>query len=108
MRRRSRPPWLADRCVVCGAYTEDAPHHRIPKSRGGRNTQDNLRPVCLQCHAEYHDVMGMIPNRSADLRHRAINAANLERLVKRNPQFIALAPGYVLSAFRAGRRKEGS
>lgn len=36
-------------CAQCGAHATDV-DHIIPRSEGGPNTPDNLRPLCAGCH----------------------------------------------------------
>lgn len=51
--RRRIPAWMMELegqpCFYCGnvATTKD---HKIPKSRGGRNTRDNIVPACEPCN----------------------------------------------------------
>ena len=40
-------------CIVCGGAWHVL-HHRWPKSQGGPDTPDNLRPVCSPHHGMYH------------------------------------------------------
>ena len=35
---------------------DKAPHHRIPKGRGGSDVADNLQTLCLYCHGQEHGV----------------------------------------------------
>jgi 5-methylcytosine-specific restriction enzyme A len=42
-------------CQECGSNQIDkAPHHVLPKSRGGSDTADNLITLCLVCHGMKH------------------------------------------------------
>jgi 5-methylcytosine-specific restriction endonuclease McrA len=43
-------------CERCGLYCGDAghAHHRIPRSRGGQWTVENIQYVCPGCHLEAH------------------------------------------------------
>lgn len=47
------------RCERCGYDTEPQilnAHHRIPRSRGGVDTDDNMELLCPNCHAIEHLV----------------------------------------------------
>ena len=52
--------WLAlverygGRCAYCGERGALEADHRVPLSRGGANTIDNIRPVCRACNARKH------------------------------------------------------
>ena len=49
------------RCVDCGSYQLDrAPHHILPKGRGGSDTMENLDSLCLVCHAARHGVKQIV------------------------------------------------
>lgn len=41
-------------CQVCSRYTEAPPHHVKYRSRGGSDTMDNLKTVCVFCHDDIH------------------------------------------------------
>lgn len=43
-------------CERCGQFCGDAghAHHRIPRSRGGKWTVENIQYVCPGCHLEAH------------------------------------------------------
>ena len=97
-RLTSRPDWLPHYCCVCGAYTDDAPHHRIPKSRGGDDSSDNMVPVCIQCHATFHDRMGAVTCQSEMDTKRLLVASNLDTLCKRNRKFWLLASEHAQDA----------
>jgi len=86
--------WLPHYCTVCGKYTDDAPHHREPKSRGGEDTIENLVAVCLQCHATYHSAMGQVPSESNAGYKRIACAKNLNRLCRTNQGYWKLASDY--------------
>jgi len=43
-------------CQDCGIYTENPPHHKILKSRGGDDTAENLILLCQKCHAQKHGI----------------------------------------------------
>lgn len=41
------------RCVACGRKPSD-PHHVTTRGAGGKNTPDNLMPLCRWHHIEWH------------------------------------------------------
>lgn len=42
-------------CQECGSmYLDKAPHHILPKGRGGGDTAENLITLCVRCHARRH------------------------------------------------------
>ncbi len=43
--------WLEMTCIYCGRKAREN-DHVIPRSRGGKNTRDNLVPTCAGCNAE--------------------------------------------------------
>jgi 5-methylcytosine-specific restriction endonuclease McrA len=44
-----------NRCENCGWDRAKCDvHHILPKSRGGKNTIDNARVLCPNCHREHH------------------------------------------------------
>jgi 5-methylcytosine-specific restriction endonuclease McrA len=51
-RRRAIRHW-GDDCVCCGAPSVHV-HHIVPRAHGGGHHPDNLIPVCLACHIEFH------------------------------------------------------
>jgi 5-methylcytosine-specific restriction endonuclease McrA len=48
------------RCERCGAFlgldwgSDGQAHHRIPRSRGGQWTVENIEYLCAACHREAH------------------------------------------------------
>ena len=44
------------RCRVCGKGGAEH-HHVIPKSLGGRDTDDNVALLCALCHRYRHDAL---------------------------------------------------
>jgi len=46
------------RCVECGCMDklDRAPHHILPKGRGGGDTIDNLEILCIICHGRKHGL----------------------------------------------------
>jgi hypothetical protein len=44
-------------CKGCGRRPRHKlhPHHRLPRSRGGKNTKENLLALCFDCHCWVHD-----------------------------------------------------
>ena len=46
-----------EKCKICKKESEVLEkHHIIPKSRGGKDTKDNLISICVECHEKAHDV----------------------------------------------------
>lgn len=43
------------RCVRCGATTNLTLDHRIPRSKGGSDADDNLQTMCAPCNHEKGD-----------------------------------------------------
>lgn len=45
-------------CERCGIYCGDCghAHHRIPRSRGGQWTIENIEYLCKECHATAHQT----------------------------------------------------
>lgn len=41
-------------CRICGRYGNHL-HHKIPRSRGGKHTLDNLVTLCFVCHMYCHE-----------------------------------------------------
>lgn len=57
--RRLRAATLATygtRCHLCGRDGADTADHLIPRSMGGTNDLDNLRPAHLSCNASRKDM----------------------------------------------------
>jgi 5-methylcytosine-specific restriction endonuclease McrA len=46
----------AGRCAYCGEAGPLEADHRIPLSRGGKNTIDNILPACRKCNARKHKL----------------------------------------------------
>ena len=43
------------KCCICGnGNIELNVHHKIPVSKGGHDTLDNLETLCIECHREVH------------------------------------------------------
>jgi 5-methylcytosine-specific restriction endonuclease McrA len=40
------------RCAYCGASGPLTIDHRVPLSRGGRNSSDNIKPACRSCNSK--------------------------------------------------------
>jgi 5-methylcytosine-specific restriction endonuclease McrA len=43
------------RCAYCGAQVDLTVDHRVPLSRGGDDSMENLIPACLSCNSSKHD-----------------------------------------------------
>jgi len=41
-------------CRVCSDRATD-PHHILLKSQGGDDIEDNIMPLCFDCHRRYHN-----------------------------------------------------
>src|SRR5205823_1450409 len=39
-------------CAYCGASGPLTIDHRVPLSRGGRNSKDNIKPACRSCNSK--------------------------------------------------------
>jgi 5-methylcytosine-specific restriction endonuclease McrA len=46
----------AGRCAYCGERRPLQADHRIPLSRGGSNSIDNILPACQRCNAKKHQM----------------------------------------------------
>jgi 5-methylcytosine-specific restriction endonuclease McrA len=46
---------VCERCGTLSRYRPLHPHHRLPRSRGGKDLLDNLSAVCFDCHRWIHD-----------------------------------------------------
>lgn len=47
-------------CQKCGKTgCELTVHHKRPKARGGKNTEDNLVTWCKKCHQRFHIIYGI-------------------------------------------------
>lgn len=50
------------RCTKCGTYGTNknklTMHHVIYRSKGGKDTLDNLITLCESCHRELHKLYG--------------------------------------------------
>jgi len=46
----------ADGCVFCGSHERLELDHKMPKSRGGPNTRENLQWLCRLCNAAKGDM----------------------------------------------------
>lgn len=42
------------RCLSCGSSSDLQPDHVVPISRGGRNSIDNIQPLCGKCNRKKH------------------------------------------------------
>jgi hypothetical protein len=40
-------------CSMCGRPAKEV-HHKVPRSKGGRNNPANLTTLCLDCHEKIH------------------------------------------------------
>lgn len=47
----------------CRSPRNLTPHHIVPKSRGGADTEDNLLTLCVYCHSAVHaHRMALVPD----------------------------------------------
>ena len=48
--------WERDggKCVICGSTQQLEYDHEIPYSRGGSNTMNNIRILCIKCNRSKH------------------------------------------------------
>lgn len=52
--------WIAlcdkyhNRCLYCGKKKKLTPDHVVPLSKGGRNSIDNIQPLCGPCNSRKH------------------------------------------------------
>lgn len=61
-RKKCVPPKVAanvlhrdgNNCQRCGGFRGIQLHHILPRSRGGRHTEENLTTLCLSCHDWAH------------------------------------------------------
>ena len=44
-------------CELCGRPAQEV-HHRVPVSRGGQHTEENLISLCRSCHNRVHLALG--------------------------------------------------
>ena len=42
------------RCQVCGRMAQLEVHHQQSRSRSGDDVEENLIPLCVDCHAQVH------------------------------------------------------
>ncbi|MCL7413190.1 MAG: HNH endonuclease [ANME-2 cluster archaeon] len=42
-------------CTICGQPAEEV-HHKMSRSKGGKNRTDNLTSLCVKCHEKVHGV----------------------------------------------------
>ena len=55
-RSRKRRRMVRERaCLVCGTKPCDAHHYPVRVSQGGRDTLDNMVPLCRIHHSAWHD-----------------------------------------------------
>ncbi|MBC2698830.1 MAG: HNH endonuclease [ANME-2 cluster archaeon] len=41
------------KCTMCGRPAEEV-HHKVPRSKGGKNDSGNLVVLCRECHEMLH------------------------------------------------------
>ena len=41
------------KCIMCGRPAEEV-HHKVPRSKGGKNESGNLVVLCRECHEMLH------------------------------------------------------
>ena len=50
------------KCVICGSTTGLTVHHKVPVSKGGKNSPENTVCWCRLCHRTYHKLFGRTPS----------------------------------------------
>ena len=45
------------KCAICGSANKIEADHIVPLSRGGKNTIDNIQPLCRSCNAKKSNKM---------------------------------------------------
>ncbi len=62
--------WFGNQCLVCGK-SKVSIDHVVPVAKGGRNTIENLQPLCLSCNASKGDqtIDYRDPDRLSDFFH---------------------------------------
>ena len=43
------------RCQLCGSMQQLEVHHRVFRSHGGKDAEENLVTLCHSCHSALHD-----------------------------------------------------
>ena len=58
----------ARHCCLCRKFkpTQLHIHHIVSRADGGSNSEDNLAPLCTECHGAVHSKMSMTKNISAE------------------------------------------
>ena len=60
--RRAHGKKVGWACETCGKKWRDGWllefHHKLPTSKGGSDTFDNMKCLCMQCHYEVHVELG--------------------------------------------------
>jgi 5-methylcytosine-specific restriction endonuclease McrA len=46
---------LASRCQLCGSMQQLEVHHRVFRSHGGKDAEENLVTLCHSCHSALHN-----------------------------------------------------
>lgn len=50
--RRHGEGWDGRCCDLCGSRADIQHHHRTPHAQGGDDSDENLQPLCPDCHAK--------------------------------------------------------
>lgn len=53
-RCKDRDNWTCQKCGAGGPGIELHAHHKIPRSRGGSDSLQNLETLCARCHSREH------------------------------------------------------
>lgn len=75
---------LGSICCNCGKEcgTEIEYHHVVPLERGGRDTIDNLKPLCYECHTLVHFPFERKKPVRTGRKQKAYDPALLDRIFR--------------------------
>jgi heterodisulfide reductase subunit B len=89
---RSKRDWTAARakvdregqCRVCGTSFQLEAAHIVPRSLGGRMSEDAIVPLCRLCHMDYDDLrLSLTEYLTHDEQAEAVRVLGLERARRR-------------------------